>query len=1184
MISQNILDLASLPLPTDTKTIHWTGLFGSHLAFALAKLLAQSSVPILIVTEDAQTAEQLTQEIDFFRAEHAPAILHFPHWETLPYDQFSPHQNLVSERLETLYRAPQLTTGALITSIATLLHRLPPVQFVQGNSLILRVGDKLDIDTFRQNLQISGYQCVSQVAEHGEFAVRGALLDLFPTGSPYPIRIDLFDNDIESLRIFDPDTQRTIRKIPEIVLLPAREFPLTETAITQFRQSWRKQFTGNPTNSPMYQAISRATPNAGAEYYLPLFFETTATLLDYLPAQTLTVYVGQLEKTAQQFWAEIHTRYEQLRHDQQHPLLPPKQLFVPLEDWQAQWQNIKKIYIHTQPSSLGLSSSPSSPDLFGEARLLPNTFHYQVTPMPQIAIAQKTEQPLAQLRELITNFDGRILFCAESLGRRELILDLLKGIQIKPVACASWQAFNESTLAFGFCIAPLAAGAWLKTVIPRLDNLDILIITENELFGQQTIAQRRYRKRGPDFDSLVKNLNELRIGEAIVHLEHGIGRYQGLQTMTINNCTAEFLVLSYANDDKLYVPVASLHLISRYSGIDTEHAPLHKLGGKQWGEAKQKAADRARDVAAELLEVYAKRAARKGLIFDSPDTHYATFAASFPFEETPDQQQAIEQVLGDLHSERPMDRLICGDVGFGKTEVALRAAFLAVHNSRQVAFLVPTTLLAQQHYQTFRDRLADWPIRVELLSRFRTQKEEKQTLIDLANGKVDIVIGTHKLLQNDVQFHNLGLLIIDEEHRFGVRQKEKFKALRSEVHILTLTATPIPRTLNMAFARLRDLSLITTPPARRLATKTFVAEYQSQLVRDAILREIMRGGQVFYLYNDVATIEKTATQLREIVPEARITVAHGQMRERDLERVMADFYHKRFNVLVCSTIIETGIDIPSANTIVIERADRFGLAQLHQLRGRVGRSHHQAYAYLIVPNKENMTPDAKRRLDAIASLEDLGAGFALASHDLEIRGAGELLGDEQSGNIEAVGFTLYMELLERAVKSLKEGKQLSLEPVAHTEIDLQISVIIPEDYIPDVHTRLVLYKRIASAANQTELDDLQVEMIDRFGLLPEASKNLFTVSALKLQADQLGIRAIKGGPKGGFIEFIDKPNVDPKHLINVLKQQPGYQFASATKMRFQPTDDLPATRLTMLANLLQALTAPQNENHDTIIH
>jgi transcription-repair coupling factor (superfamily II helicase) len=1135
------------PLPATAGKQHWGNLPGAALSLAIAEAASAARRFTLLLTADSQSAERLEQELRFFAPELP--VLHFPDWETLPYDLFSPHQDIISQRIAALYRLPELKHGVLVVPITTALHRLAPTRFLLGSSLVLDVGQKLDVEQMRTRLEASGYRCVDTVYEHGEFAVRGALIDLFPMGSKQPLRIDLFDDEIETLRTFDPETQRSIDKVDSIKLLPAREFPLEKKAITDFRGRFRERFDVDFRRCPIYQDLSTGITPAGIEYYIPLFFEETATLFDYLPQDTQVFSLPGIEKAAEQFWNDARNRYEERRVDPERPLLPPADIFLPVEDCFARLKNWPRVVVSRDDIEAGV----------GRER-------FTAQPLPDLAIEAKAAEPLAALRRFIEEYPGRVLFCAESAGRREVLLELLARLKLKPLEVAGWPAFVSGKERLGICIAPLDEGLLLD---------DLALVAESPLFGQRVMQRRRREKSRDGGDNVIKNLAELREGAPVVHIDHGVGRYLGLTTLEIEGQAAEFLALMYAEEAKLYVPVASLHLIARYTGSDDALAPLHRLGSETWQKAKRKAAEQVRDVAAELLDIYARRAAREGYAFADPKADYATFSAGFPFEETPDQQAAIEAVHDDMLAAKPMDRLICGDVGFGKTEVAMRAAFIAVHGGKQVAVLVPTTLLAQQHYNSFRDRFADWPVKVEVMSRFKSAKEVGEAMQQLAEGKVDIVIGTHKLLQGDVKFNNLGLVIIDEEHRFGVRQKEQLKALRSEVDILTLTATPIPRTLNMAVSGMRDLSIIATPPARRLSVRTFVMEQNNPTIKEALLRELLRGGQVYYLHNDVKTIEKCAADLAELVPEARIGIGHGQMRERELEQVMGDFYHKRFNVLIASTIIETGIDVPSANTIIIERADKFGLAQLHQLRGRVGRSHHQAYAYLLTPPRKQMTEDAQKRLEAISGAQDLGAGFLLATHDLEIRGAGELLGDGQSGQIQAVGFTLYMEMLERAVKAIRKGEQPNLEqPLGGgPEINLRVPALIPEDYLPDVHTRLILYKRIANAADEDGLKELQVEMIDRFGLLPEPSKNLVRLTLLKLQAEKLGIKKVDAGPQGGRLEFAADTCVDPLTLIRLIQSQPSrYKFEGATLFKFQVPMERPEERFNTLEALFERLT------------
>src|SRR3990167_3855923 len=952
------------PLPQDLgEVIQWRHSPGASLSLVLGLYTKQA----LVIAPDMLTATRLTEELQFFNQEKSLPLLHFPYWETLPYDHFSPHQDIISARLATLHKIPTLQRGLIITTINTLMQRLPPCDFL-AQVLLLKTGDKITITATRQQLENAGYYCVTQVREHGEFAVRGAILDLFPMGSHIPFRIDLLDDEVDSIRTFSPETQRSLDKVDKIHLLPAKEFPRTEEAMEYFRQAWRQRFSGNPLNCPTYQDISDGICHPGIEYYLPLFFEKTASLFDYLPTNTLIISLDNISEKTNTVWQEIHARYEQQRHDKTRPLLPPAELFLAPKDI----QHACSIYPCVQVSA-------------NDA--IDNIHTFPFLPAPILHVEHTSSQPLALLQQWVMHYPGRLLLCVESAGRREVLLPLLTNIGIQPKLYTSWQEFLTDHTRYGIIIAPLEEGFLFND--PQ-QQTSFAIITEASLYGKR-VMQRRFRKTTTqDPNVIIRNLTELQVGDPVVHIDHGVGRYQGLQTLEFDSQLTEFLCLEYANHDKLYVPVSSLDLISRYTGSDPENAPLHKLGTEQWQKAKRKAAEQVRYVAAELLDIYSKRMLHVGVAFNTPNQDFSNFCAAFPFEETPDQAQAIEHIIADMTSEKPMDRLICGDVGFGKTEVAMRAAFLAVQSGKQVAVLVPTTLLAQQHYQTFQDRFADWPVQIDTISRFRTAKSQKTILDQLQAGTIDIIIGTHKLLQDTVKFKSLGLVVIDEEHRFGVRQKEHLKTLRTTVDILNLTATPIPRTLNMAFSGMRDLSIIATPPAKRLSVKTFIHEYDDHIILEAIHREILRGGQVYFLHNDVASIARKAQDIAKLVPTARIGIGHGQMREHELEQVMSDFYHRRTNVLVCTTIIESGIDIPTANTMIIHRADKFGVAQLHQLRGRVGRSHHQAYAYLLIPSRKTITDEAAKRLEAIASLEQLGIGFTLATHDLEIRGAGEL--------------------------------------------------------------------------------------------------------------------------------------------------------------------------------------------------
>jgi transcription-repair coupling factor (superfamily II helicase) len=1135
--------------------LQWGRLYGCGSALAIANAARDYPGLMLVVTLDVQTATQLERELRFFLGEDDLPVINFPDWETLPYDLFSPLPELISQRLLTLYRLPQMQRGILVTPVSTLMQRLPPQSFLDANCLVVETGQRLDLVETRRRLEQSGYQCVSQVLSHGEFAVRGSLMDIFPMGSHQPYRIDLFDDEVDSIRSFDPETQRSSEKLQKVEMLPAREFSMDEAGIALFRRNYRIQFEGDLQQSLIYRDVSDGRMPNGLEYYLPLFFEQTATLFDYLPSDRLVVQFEGVNEQSSGFMADVEQRYEARRYDIERPLLPPRKLYLLPDELTAQLK-------------LGHSIRLSNHALATAAKGFADAVNFQTRLPPPVAFQARNKSPAAALRQFLAGPVKRVLFVAESAGRREMLLGALRDLEIRPRVMEGWQEFLSSKDAVALCIAPMEQGLWLE-------DAGIALITETQLYGERVRQERRRRKVSQDPEQIVRNLTELHIGAPVVHEDHGVGRYLGLQTLEVGGMHTEFLALEYAKGDKLYVPVSSLHLISRYAGASPETAPLHRLGGDQWEKTKRKAAKQIRDVAAELLEIYARRAARQGVAFPPPDAEYQAFAASFEFEETPDQQQTIDAVLRDMVSPQPMDRVVCGDVGFGKTEVAMRAAFLATQGNRQVAVLVPTTLLAGQHYQNFADRFADWPVKVESLSRFRTGKQQQQVLEGLAKGTIDIVVGTHKLLSEGIKFKNLGLVIIDEEHRFGVRHKEKLKALRSEVDLLTLTATPIPRTLNMSMSGMRDLSIIATPPALRHPIKTFVSQWNDGLIVEACQRELKRGGQIYFLHNEVKTIENMAERLVDLLPGIRLQVAHGQMHERQLEGIMRDFYHQRFSLLVCTTIVESGIDVPTANTMIINRADKLGLAQLHQIRGRVGRSHHRAYAYLLTPPAGIITPDAKKRLEAIESMEELGAGFTLATHDMEIRGAGELLGEEQSGQIQEIGFSLYTELLERAVAALKVGRQPALDrPLDHgTEIELGIPALLPEDYLPDVHSRLVLYKRIASARDTEDLRELQVEMIDRFGLLPAPTKNLFEITELKLRAHPLGIRKIEAGPKGARLLFGETPNVDPGKLIAMIQSRPNtYRLDGGDKLRYIADLEAPELRIEKIHALLDTLT------------
>src|SRR4249919_934599 len=1147
-------DSISPPLPRTGHARAWwrAPASPSGLAWAIAQAARAHDGLVLAIAKDNHGAHQLEADLRTLLAHDATTpVLSFPDWETLPYDQFSPHPDIVSQRLSALQRLPGLRRGIVVVPVATLMQRLPPLRYVVGNTFDVKVGQKLDLDAEKRRLDSAGYRNVPQVFDPGDFAVRGGLLDVYPMGATQPYRVELFDDVIDTIRAFDPESQRSLDRTEAVQLLPGREVPLDDESLKRAMDTLRDRFDIDTRRSGLFQDLKAGAAPAGIEYYLPLFFAQTATLFDYLGECALPVLCEGVSDAADQFWTQTRERYEQRRHDIERPLLPPDELYLSPESMRERLNLRPRIDVlgsddakHAQAQPLGVQTAPTLP------------------------IAAKDHAAADALSLFLANYPGRVLVAADSAGRREALSEVLQAAALQPRTLASWPAFLASDERFAIAVAPLDDGF-------ALDDPQVAILTERQLFPERAAQPRRRKRAGREPDAIVRDLGELSEGAPIVHEDHGVGRYRGLIMLDAGGMPAEYVEIEYAKGDRLYVPVAQLHLINRYSGASPETAPLHSLGGEQWTKAKRKAAEKVRDVAAELLEIQAKRQARAGLAIEVDRSMYEPFAATFPFEETTDQLAAIEAVIRDLASSQPMDRVVCGDVGFGKTEVAVRAAFVAAASGKQVAVLVPTTLLAEQHYRNFRDRFADWPLKVEVLSRFKSTKEIKSEIDKLAEGTLDVIVGTHRLLQKDVRFKDLGLVIVDEEQRFGVRQKEALKALRANVHLLTLTATPIPRTLNMAMAGLRDLSIIATPPAHRLAVQTFVVPWDDAQLREAFQRELARGVQVYFLHNEVDTIEKTARELGELVPDARIGVAHGQMPERELERVMLDFHKQRFNVLLASTIIESGIDIPNANTIVINRADKFGLAQLHQLRGRVGRSHHRAYAYLVVPDQRSITSDARKRLDAIASMDELGAGFTLATHDLEIRGAGELLGEDQSGQMAEVGFSLYTELLERAVRSIKQGKLPAEDPTFEhrgADVVLNVPALIPEDYLPDVHARLTLYKRISSARDADELRDLQVEMIDRFGLLPDPAKHMFAIAELKLHATKIGIRKLDLGPTGGRLQFESKPDVDPMTVIQMIQKQPQhYAMDGPDKLRLKL--DLPdaTARVQAARGLLAAL-------------
>ncbi len=1145
------LALLNPVLPAQGQHISWSNLHGAALGMAIAQAARQFHGIMVIVLEDQRQLQILETEINYFlSASDRIPLFNFPGWECLPYDIFSPHQDIISERLRLLGRLSGLQRGILLIQTADLMQRLPPPDYVLGHTFSLQQSQRINLDCLKARLADAHYCSVNQVMSPGEFAIRGGLVDVYPMGAQWPFRLDLFDDELESIRLFDPDSQRSKERVATIELLPAREFPMTAAGIRQFRSSFRRCFEGDPRKQPVYNEVTLGNTPPGIEFFFPLFFAHTATFFDYIQDSAVFIKTREFTASTQTCWAEINDRYANAGYDPARKVLPPSRLYIEPEEIDRRIRDYASIEnTHTDDPAATWCAS---------------TNHNK-----QFPVDSRKAAPHAELIAHLKRSDNKKLIMAETAGRSEALAGVLRnnGLAVRQVD--GFGAFVTQQIELALAVGPLERGF-------TSNSCGIEIISESQLYGEKVYQRRRRSQQSRNPEAVIKSLAELNAGDPVVHIEHGVGRYKGLQILDIGGEKGEFLTLKYQGGDKLYVPVLSLNLISRFVGGSADLAPLHRLGGEAWGKSKKHARDKAWDVAAELLEMEAFRNARPGHTFAANAIELERFVSQFPFEETPDQQRAISEVIDDLNSPEPMDRLVCGDVGFGKTEVALRAAFVVAMNGKQVAILAPTTLLAQQHYQTFVERFTDWPVNVAMLSRFNTRQQSAQIVDKLASGQVDILIGTHRLLQDDIKFSDLGLLIIDEEHRFGVRQKERIKRLRSQVDILTLTATPIPRTLNITMAGLRAISIIATPPLNRLSIKTFVRQWNRGLIREACLREIRRGGQVYFLHNEVRSIERMARELAELVPEAQINIGHGQMREMQLERIMQDFYHQRFNLLVCSTIIESGIDVPSANTIIINRADRFGLAQLHQLRGRVGRSHHQAFAYLLIPDKKHITSDARKRLDAIDSMEDLGAGFALASHDLEIRGAGELLGEVQSGSIDDVGFSLYSEYLTQAVRAIKDGSlpepDSPLVSEKSTLIDLHARALFPTDYLPNTHTRLILYKRISSAVDVEQLQELQIETIDRFGLLPAQGKNLFRLTALRLQAEQLDIRKIDIGESGGLIEFHDHPAVDSEVIFSLIQGQPQiYRLVGPNGFRIR--DDLSAedVRITRIEKLLDTL-------------
>lgn len=1126
---------------------------GSSDAYALATAalaLKANRQMLTVVVANASDGQRLLDEIPWF-ADGKLACHLLPDWETLPYDAFSPHQDLVSERLATLHEIRNGQCDVLVVPATTALVRLAPPSFLAAYTFFFRQGERLDEARLKAQLTLAGYTHVSQVMSPGEYSVRGGLIDLFPMGSVLPYRLDLFGDEIETIRTFDADTQRSLYPVREVRLLPGREFPMDDAARTAFRGRWRERFEGDPSRSPIYRDIGNGIASAGIEYYLPLFFEQTANLFNYLPDDAPVALVGDIDAAIGRFWLDTESRYRFLKSDRERPILEPHELFLGAEQF----------FTCIKPHGRwNIARDPAAPSSELSA------------PIPDIAVNRRLDDPLTNLRNYLARSDTRVMICADSAGRRETLQQYFGEYKLELTPVEGFEGFRQSDARLALGVAPLQAGFELLDA----DSGHLVFITETELYaGSGRRAGKKKQEATSQVESMVRDLSELKIGDPVVHINHGIGRYMGLTSMDLGEGETEFLHLEYAKDTKLYVPVSQLHVISRYSGTSPEDAPLHSLGSGQWEKAKRKAAEQVRDTAAELLNLYARRAARQGHAFEYSHLDYENFAQSFGFDETPDQAEAIHNVIKDMTSGRPMDRLVCGDVGFGKTEVALRAAFIAVMGGKQVAILAPTTLLAEQHAQTFADRFADWPVRIAELSRFRTGKEINNAIKGMADGTLDIVIGTHKLLSPDVKFTRLGLVIIDEEHRFGVRQKEVLKALRAEVDVLTLTATPIPRTLGMALEGLRDFSIIATAPQKRLAIKTFVRSEDGSIIREACLRELKRGGQIYFLHNEVDTIENRRAMLQELLPEARIGVAHGQMHERDLEKVMRDFVAQRFNILLCTTIIETGIDVPTANTIIMHRADKFGLAQLHQLRGRVGRSHHQAYAYLLVNDLSNLTKQSQRRLDAIQQMEELGSGFYLAMHDLEIRGAGEVLGDNQSGEMLEIGFQLYSDMLNEAVRSLKAGKEPDLAaPLSSTtEINLHVPALLPADYCGDVHERLSIYKRLANCESQDRIDGMQEELIDRFGKLPDAVKALVETHRLRIAAKSVGIVKIDAHGEAASLQFMEQPPIDPIKIITLIQKNRQVKLAGQDKLRITASMPDLAARVNQIKQTIKQLLA-----------
>ena len=1141
------------------EVLHWGKLHGAASSLAVALLaqkgahqeVTQQQCPLVYVCAEAQHAAMVRHELEFFVGDSVP-IYSFPDWECLPYDRVSPHPDIISQRLLALHHLPSMQRGILIVPITALMQRLTPTDYIGAHAFNLSVNQEFDTDQFRQRLVNAGYYSVDQVMSPGEFAIRGGIVDVFPAGMNTPFRLDLFDTEIESIKLFDTETQRSTDSLPEIRLLPAREFPLDESGIETFRQQFRATLDGDPKKSMVYREVSKGLAPTGTEFYLPLFFKRTDTLFDYLNQNTAFILEEGTMEEAESLHLEILERFENAKLNPEWPPLTPDLLFL----------NPEQIYA-------GLKDFTRAQLLKLNLKSVKHIENYSSRAPKQFNLNPRSDNPYQEFFDHLKQTKNRVLLLAESAGRRESLHGLLKSNNQDCHVAKNWNEFLTRDDAITLAVAEIDRGL----VLP---SANIEIITESQLYGQRKVSKRKRSDKNRDPDAIIKSLAELNIGDPVVHEDHGVGRYRGLDTIQVDGSENEFATIEYKGGDKVYIPVLSLDKVSRYVGGNPDTAPLHKMGSDTWIKLRTKAKEKAYDVAAELLEIQALRLARTGHAFPPTDHSYEAFSAGFGFEETADQQQVISDVIDDMTKEKPMDRLVCGDVGFGKTEIALRAAYMAIAGQKQVVILVPTTLLAQQHYNSFADRFADWPVNIELFSRFRTAKQLKESIAGIKSGTVDIAIGTHKLLQKDIKFRDLGLMIIDEEHRFGVRQKEQLKKLRSQVDILTLTATPIPRTLNFALSGLRDISVIATPPRSRLSVKTFVREWDDGLIREALVREIRRGGQVYFLHNEVQTIEKMQARIEALVPDARIRIGHGQMRERELENVMRDFYHQRFNVLLCTTIIESGIDVPTANTIVINKADRFGLAQLHQLRGRVGRSHHQAYAYMVSPTLNAMTEDAKKRLMAIESLDTLGAGFALASQDLEIRGAGELLGESQSGMIDQIGYSMYSTFLEQAIADIQRARQIKRGEVPSSaarqdkvEINLHIPARFPDAYIPDVHLRLTMYKRIASTSDLEHLKELQIEAIDRFGLLPDSARNLFLIAELKLRCAQVDIKSLEIGPRGGHVVFFENPNINLDQLMREIANNPlEFRFTGAESMQIMRDMPIDSDRTNLVEEIL----------------